>query len=260
MRILLCCQFYAPSVGGVQEVNRQLAERLVVRGHQVTVATTRLSNRDFETLNGVVIKGFGVTGNLVSGMVGEIKEFQKYIVAGKFDVMMVYAAQQWTFDALWAILDQITFPKVFIPCGFSGLYDPVYAKYFQAMADVLRKFDRLVFHATKYRDIDFAQKHGIENISIVPNGASEEMFSVAADPLFRSRNGISEQSFLLLTVGSFTGLKGHLELVKAFAILQLPEKQHATLILNGNKVQTVDSSISGLFGKFVGSAKAHGLY
>ena len=115
MHILFCCELYAPSVGGVQEVMRQLAERLVVRGHHVTVATSRLPGRELETLNGVNIKEFDVSGNLVSGMKGEIERYQEYVVAGGFDIVMIKAAQQWTFDALWPVLDEIKLPKVFIP-------------------------------------------------------------------------------------------------------------------------------------------------
>ena len=36
MQFLFCCEFYYPSIGGVQEVMRQIAERMVLRGHQVT--------------------------------------------------------------------------------------------------------------------------------------------------------------------------------------------------------------------------------
>lgn len=259
MKILFCCQFYAPSVGGVQEVIRQLAERLVARGHQVTVATTKLPTRDFSSLNGVAIKDFDVTGNVVSGMAGAINEYQKFVLAGGFDILMVMAAQQWTFDALWPIADQVPCPKVFFPCGFSGLYEPGYAKYFESLPEVLKKLDHLVFNATQYRDIDFARKHGIKKLSIIPVGASEEQFSVANDPLFRSRHGIPEQSFLFLTVGSFTGLKGHLELIKAFDRLQMPKGQHATLILNGNEVQALNVSVGSLFGKVVGLVRTHGL-
>src|SRR2546422_277727 len=259
MRILFCGQFYAPSVGGVQEVMRQIAERLVVRGHQVTVATTKLPGRDFKTLNGVDIEEFHVSGNIVSGMAGEIEQYQEYVVTGDFDVVMIMAAQQWTFDALWPVLDRVKYRKVFIPCGFSGLYEPAYAQYFQQLPGVLRKIDHLVFHATKYRDIDFAREHGIENYSVIPVGASEELFDVPVDASFRARHGIPEQSFLFLTVGSFNGLKGHLELANAFSRLELAEGQHATLILNGNDVQMLDRSISGLLGKFVGLIRTHGV-
>lgn len=259
MRILFCCQFYSPSVGGVQEVIRQIAEHLVARGHHVTVATTQLPMRDFDELNGVVVKGFDITGNWVSGMTGAVGEYQKYVIEGAFDVMMIYAAQQWTFDALWPVLDNIPFSKVFVPCGFSGLYEPGYAKYFQEIPDILRKFDHLIFHASKYRDVDFAHKHGIKQISVIPNGASEVEFNVAIDPTFRMRHEIPEQSFLFLTVGSFTGLKGHQELVSAFARMKLSDDQHATLILNGNEVHSLVKSVGGLSKKFTGLIKTHGL-
>lgn len=259
MRILFCCQFYAPSVGGVQEVIRQIAERLVMRGHQVTVATTKLPMRDFDTLNGVDIKGFDVKGNWVSGMAGEVNEYQEFVLGGDFDVVMIYAAQQWTFDAVWAVIDKVSYAKVFVPCGFSGLYEPGYTKYFQELPDVLKKFDQLIFNATKYRDIDYARAYGITQFSVLPNAASEMEFDVTADPLFRARHAIPEQSFLFLTVGSFTGLKGHHELVNAFAKMQLPETQHATLILNGNEVSRLEKGIGDLSRKLLGLVKTHGL-
>lgn len=72
MRILFCCQFYAPSVGGVQEVVRQLAEQLALRGNAVTIATTALPDRDFDMLNGVRVVEFAAAGNAVEGMSGDI--------------------------------------------------------------------------------------------------------------------------------------------------------------------------------------------
>lgn len=259
MRILFCCQFYAPSVGGVQELIRQVAEKLALKGHHVTVATTKLAARNFEELNGVNIKEFDVSGNLVTGMVGEVSGYQEYVISGGFDGILIYAAQQWTFDALWPVLDKILYPKIFSPCGFSGLYESGYAKYFQQMPEILKKFDHLVFNANKYRDIDFALENDIKNYTVIPNAASEEEFSVAIDPSFRMNHGILEESFLFLTVGSFTGLKGHLELVKAFALLQLPEGQHATLILNGNEVEQLGKNIGSLLDKTIGLVKTHGM-
>ncbi|QPK64915.1 glycosyltransferase family 4 protein [Methylomonas sp. LL1] len=233
MRLLFCCEFYFPSVGGVQEVMRQIAERLVLRGHEVTVATTRLADRQFSEYNGVKIVEFGVTGNLVRGMEGEIENYRNFVKNFPCDALMIKAAQQWTFDALWPVLDSINIRKVFIPCGFSGLFEPTYVGYFKDLPDILRKFDHLIFYAERYRDTDFARAHGITNLSILPNGASEIEFSVAPDPDFRLRHSIPESSFVLLTVGSMTGVKGHRELVEAFVRLKA-SKQHVTLILNGN--------------------------
>ena len=258
MRILFGCQFYAPSVGGVQEVMRQLAERLVASGHHVTVATTKLPTREFETLNGVVIKEFDVSGNYVSGMAGEVEQYQEFVVTSDFDVIMVMAAQQWTFDALWPVLDRMKCRKVFMPCGFSGLYEPAYGSYFRQLPEILKKIDHLVFHSTRYRDIDFVRERGIQNFSVIPCGASEEWFNVAVDGSFRSRHRIPEESFLFLTVGSFTGLKGHVELARAFSRLELADGQHATLMLNGNAVPILETRLGGLLGRCIGLLKTHG--
>ena len=56
MRILHTVEFYPPSIGGMQEVVRQLSERLVLLGHDVTVATTRIPERTASSQNGVKIR------------------------------------------------------------------------------------------------------------------------------------------------------------------------------------------------------------
>lgn len=234
MRLLFACEFYAPSTGGVQEVMKQLAERMVQRGHQVTVATSRLAERDFSSLHGVEIVGFDIAGNSVRGMTGEVERYREFVRTFPCDALMVKAAQQWTFDALWPVLDEIQCRKVFIPCGFSGLYEPMYKQYFVDLPAILRKWDHLIFYAEQYRDVDFARAHGMEHFTILPNGASELEFNAQPDAGFRRRHGIPEDSLLLLTVGTLTGVKGHREIAEAFARLQLPHGRHATLLLNGN--------------------------
>ena len=233
MRLLICCEFYAPSIGGVQEVIRQISERMVKRGHEVIVATTQLANRTFTELNGVHIEGFSVVGNGARGMKGEMKRYQDFVINAEVDAILIKAAQQWTFDALWPVLDRIKARKVFIPCGFSGLYQPAYTAYFKQIPDILRSFDHLIFYASQYRDIKFVRNHGMHHFTIVPNGASETEFEVPGDPFFRQRYNIPEESFLFLTVGSLTGMKGHLELAEAFAKLNTGNRP-AVLLLNGN--------------------------
>lgn len=233
MRFLFCCEFYFPSVGGVQEVVRQVAEHLVSWGHEVTVATTRLSTRDFTEHNGVRIVEFGAAGNLVRGMSGEIESYRKFVINFPCDALMIKAAQQWTFDALWPVLDNIKARKVFIPCGFSGLYEPAYSDYFVDIVPILRKFDHLIFYADQYRDTNFARQHGLTSYSIIPNGASEIDFAAPIDKAFRDRYHIPKDAFLMLTVGSLTGVKGHQELAESFERLQTNGRE-AVLILNGN--------------------------
>jgi L-malate glycosyltransferase len=239
MRILLCCELYPPSVGGVQEVMKQLAERLVLRGHQVTVATTKLPTRFFSELNGVQIREFKISGNFVRGMEGKVEEYHRFVTSQAFDVIMVKAAQQWTFDALWPVLSKVKAGKVFVPCGFSGLYEPAYAEYFRQLPPILQQFDHLIFYASDYRDINFAKEHGISRFSIIPNGASEVEFTAVSDRSFRERHSIGPDDLLFLTVGSLSRVKGHLDVATAFLSVEL--KGHpATLILNGNESVTVE--------------------
>jgi L-malate glycosyltransferase len=239
MRILLCCELYSPSVGGVQQVMQQLAERLVVRGHEVTIATTKLPTRLFSELNGVTIREFKISGNLVRGMEGTVAEYRRFVTSQSFDVIMIKAAQQWTFDALWPVLSEIKAGKVFVPCGFSSLYEPAYAEYFRQLPRILQQFDHLIFYASDYRDINFAKGHGMSRFSIIPNGASEAEFSVAPDHCFRQRHSIGLDDLLFLTVGSFSGVKGHLDVATAFLSADL-DGQPATLILNGNESLPVE--------------------
>ena len=229
MKILLCCEFYAPSIGGVQEVMRQLAERLVVRGHSVTVATTAVPMRRFQSLAGVNIKEFSVTGNLAHGMKGDLERYRQFVTANAFDVVMIKAAQQWTFDALWPLLHKVR--TIFIPCGFSCLYEPEYAEYFRQLPAILGQCDHLIFYSSEYRDIDFARKHGLTNFSIIPNGASETEFNAARDCTFREGYGLRDQDLLFLTVGSPTRLKGHYEIAEAFSKADFSGRS-ATLLLN----------------------------
>lgn len=220
---------------------RQIAEHLVRSGHQVTVATTRLPARDFRSYNGVAIEEFSVSGNIASGMTGEVARFQAFVKSFPADAILIKAAQQWTFDAVWPVLDSIRARKVFIPCGFSGLYLDEYRTYFRDLPDILRKFDHLIFYAGNYRDINFAREHRIEHFSIVPNGASETEFAVARDPRFRQSLGIPEKDFLILTVGSPIVSKGHTELAAAFTRIRTRRgcrdflrRRPVSLILNGD--------------------------
>jgi glycosyltransferase involved in cell wall biosynthesis len=233
MRLLFCCEFYYPSVGGVQEVMRQIAERMVKRGHEVIVATTGLTNRTGKEIHGVVIEEFNIVGNTVRGMKGEVERYRQFVLNINVDAILIKAAQQWTFDALWPILRQIRARKVFIPCGFSGLYEKKYADYFQQLPSVLKCFDHLIFYATRYRDIEYVRAHGIRHFTVIPNGASEIEFAFPRDLSFRARYNILQDSFVFLTVGSLTGTKGHLEVTKAFTELDTRGRA-AVLILNGN--------------------------
>jgi len=198
---------------------RQIAERMVARGHDVTVATSRHRGRKSTVLNGVKIRDFRASGKLAYALNGEIDQYRQFVRQFDADTILIMAAQQWSFDALWPILDHIKARKVFIPCGFSCLYEPEFAEYFRQIPDILRKFDHFIFNAEQYRDIDFVRRIGLTNFTVLPNGVSELEFEQQCDRQFRSRFGISEDDFVFLTVGNPIEAKGHREVIDAFSRL-----------------------------------------
>jgi glycosyltransferase involved in cell wall biosynthesis len=235
MKLLFCCESYWPHRGGVQEVMRQIAERMAAAGLDVSVATRVHPDRKTDIYNGVRIHSFDVTGNLVTGIRGEVDRYREFLTAFDGDAILIKAAQQWSFDALWPVLDQLKARKVFVPCGFSSFYEPAFRDYFRQLPDILRKFDHLIFYAEHYRDIDFARGNGITSFSIIPNGASEVEFGreTRQDGRLRQELGIPATDLILLTVGAPTSAKGHETVAQAFAQVDFAGRG-ATLILNGD--------------------------
>jgi glycosyltransferase involved in cell wall biosynthesis len=232
-RVLLCCEQYPPSVGGVQEVMRQIAERLAERGYDVVVATGTHPQRPLKAmLNGVQVVSFGITGNRVKGMAGPVANYQQFLKDGYFDAVLIKAAQQWTFDAAIDVMHQITARKVFIPCGFSGLRDPRFSNYFECMPIWLSYFDELIFYSNTYQDIEFARTNGLKNLRLIPNGVDAQEFKNASPGQILDELGIDTADDVLLSVGSMIMAKGHWEVLRAFRQARL--KRPATLIINGN--------------------------
>jgi glycosyltransferase involved in cell wall biosynthesis len=235
MNILHTVEWYWPSVGGAQEVIRQISERLVKRGHAVTVATSRIGGRPKGPISGVQVEEFAVSGNAVSGFRGEAKRYQDFLLGEHFDIMMNYAAQQWSADLAYPVLDRLTCRKVFAPCGFSGLFDPRYARYFEHLPEHMSRYDHLVFHSDAYRDIQFTREQSMAHYSVIPNGASGEEFATV-DATFRQRHGIPEKMPLLLSVCNHTSAKGHGLVMQAFRHARTGP---ATLVIIGKPIGRV---------------------
>ncbi|MFZ5437833.1 MAG: glycosyltransferase family 4 protein [Patescibacteria group bacterium] len=232
MKILHTVEFYDPSVGGAQEVVKQISEHLVKIGHDVTVATTQLSDRKFKILNGVKIKEFKISGNRAFGLHGEVKKYIDFVVNSKFDVVMNYAAQQWATDSIIDKLTQIKAKKIFVPCGFSGLNIKEYKDYFTKMPTWLANYDALVFPAKNYQDYVFAKNHGLKNLIEINNAADFAKFNNKSLNI-KEKIGIRKGNLTLLLVGSHSGAKGHREAINTLNIL--PHKRVSLIIVAKNE-------------------------
>lgn len=210
----------------------EIALRFVKKGHKVSVATSWRSDREQDSIDGINICSFKVSGNLVAGMAGEIDRYQDFLVNSKFDFLLVMAAQQWTFDAMLPVLDKIPYKKLHIPCGYSGFYLKKYKKYYQDMEAHLRMFDQLIYNSNDYRDINYAREKNIPNINVIPAGASEVEFMNPGKVNIREELAISKDDFIYLSVGAPAFNKGHKEILLSYLLLDVPFS--STLVLNGN--------------------------
>lgn len=224
-------QEYAPAIGGMAEVARQLSERLVAMGHKVTVATGTHPDRKENTLNAVNIFSFAITGNAVNGYTGNTAAYEQFLLAGNYDVVTCFAAQQWATDLTLPLLDKIKGKKVFVPTGFSYLHNPAYKDYYEGMKGWMQHFDANVFLSDSYQDIEFARKNNVTRNHLITNAASEEEFDGAAQTDIRKKFGIDKNKFLVLHVGSFTGAKGQPEAIKIFLKANIPD---SVLLLSGH--------------------------
>jgi glycosyltransferase involved in cell wall biosynthesis len=236
MRILHCVESYYPSVGGMQEVVKQLSERLAAKGHEVTVATRFQEERKFDTLNGVKVVGFKVSGNAVSGIKGEKEKYIEFLLNGNYDVVTFFAAQQWATDLALPILDQIKGKKVSVPTGYSGYYWETYQGYFNDMKKYIHGYDMNVYLSYDYRDINFAKENKVDEkkITLIPNGAGADEFLKKYDIDIRSKLNIPNDDLIILSIGSYTGWKGHNEMVEMFLRSNI---KNATLLMIGNHYQ-----------------------
>jgi L-malate glycosyltransferase len=208
MKILHTVQRYAPDVGGSEEVIKQVSEHLAAFGHEVTVATSATPARKTAILNGVHIKEFSCSGNIVEGINGNGKGFTDFVRNSDFDIMLNYAAQIWSTDLVFDYLPELKCKKVFVPCGYSRLQDSRFKQYYSRMPAILNQYDGILYHSGSYIDKRFADEHGITKGIVIPNGSGLREFLDAKRGDFRKRHNIGTKA-IVLNVSNHSWLKGH---------------------------------------------------
>jgi glycosyltransferase involved in cell wall biosynthesis len=242
VKIIHTVESYLPARHGMSEVVRQVSERLVARGHEVTVLTGDHHERTTAHIAGVEVKSFAVHGKSAIGVSGDVQGYQQYLLDASPDIITNFAAQQWATDLVFPLLPRMKAKKVFVPTGFSGRGDALFASYFRKMRDWMGLYDACVFLSDDYRDINFARESGIKKTVLIPNGAALDEFDRPKDPEFRKRLGIPEDHFLVIHVAGYLSVaKGQIEAIEIFGKSEI---QNATLLLICN--QFAEGRLEGL--------------
>ena len=234
MKIYHCVESYFPAVGGMQEVVKQLSERMAKLGHEVYVLTRFHPDRNFETLAGVNVVQFDIQGNPKKAETAIERSYVDYLLNIRGDVVTFFAAQQWATDLALPVLAQIKAKKVSVPTGYSGLYWPDFKQYFEDMKTHIHGYDMNVYLSNDYRDINFARENKVKHMTLIPNGAAEDEFLPENNINVRRELNIPANHYLVLLVGSYTTWKGHKEAIEIFLRSTVKD---ATLLMIGNNFQ-----------------------
>ena len=234
MNILICCEFFYPSVGGAQKVALELSKNFISKGHKVTIATSKFNNKlpKCQIFKKIKIQRFKVNGNHKKGISGEYVNYQNFLKDKKFDVVLFYAAQQWTFDAALPILNQIKSNLYFAPCGFSGLKKIGYKNYYKFVVNKIKPIKKNIVHSLNYIDVNFLKKHNIKNNILIPNAADNDFVKVNNLNFFKV-NKIRKAQKNILNISNYKFNKGQDLSILIFFLLNF--KREINLIFIGEK-------------------------
>lgn len=208
MLILQTAQSYPPEVSGVAEVVRQISERLARRGHEVHVATGAVGHAPAaETLNGVHVCRFDVSGNSATGMCGATAQYLGFVRSRQWDVVSTHCAQVWSTDLVLPCIESIPGAKVFVGHGLSALSNPRYTEYFRQLGKVLARFDVVVTLSELLEESGFCAAHGLRPAVVIPNGADLVEWAAPVRNV-RASWGIGERPWML-GVSNHSTVKGH---------------------------------------------------
>ena len=231
MKILHTVQGYYPDIGGSEELIRRISERLVARGHDVTVFTSFHSDRKFTEFNGVKVRQFPISGNNARGIKGDIALYLSTVRDQDYDIMMNYAAQSWSTDILLPYIRELNGKKLLAPCGYSRLHDRRYKKYFSTLPSYLQYYDMLIYHSTYYQDKLFGDKNSLLKNIVISNFADEQEFT--SRPIdFRTKYKLQDKRICLCVSNHFRD-KGHGFVIDAFLKADV---HNSILVIIGNPV------------------------
>ena len=129
----------------------------------------------------------------------------------KYDLILFYAAQQWTFDLALPILSKINSKKIFLPCGFSNIKNLLYKPYYNLiLRNKCNFFNKIICFSKTTNDYIFLKKNKISSnkIAIITNGGNK----------FEKK--IKKNNDNLLVVGNFNFYKNQLLIVFASFFLK----------------------------------------
>lgn len=211
LSILLCGDFFWPSVGGSELYLEDIAMRLTKLGHRVEIACRWQPERILETYKGLRIHQFRCSGNLVMGISGNLASYRRLVFEGGYDCIFILThPDNWNFVAL--LNPPITRPRIVAMPSINAVnVEEWNCRGLSAeICKILRVPDLLIRASESGYDAKFIARLGLESV-FIPHAVEP----IPDDSNFRERFGLSDKKQLLVMVANFWPVKNHDMLLKA---------------------------------------------
>ena len=217
MKIIQVTPGYPPSIGGVQNVAKEISVGLANMGHEVTVFTCTNGIKDIKrqtekNLTVYYLKDFVFAHTPVVPML-----FFRLLLIPTDSIMHVHISKAFIPEIVYLISKIRKIPYVahfhldVEPSGRLGFLLPIYKMIF--LRRVLKNANKVVVLSTRYKDL-MKNKYGLtKRILVIPNGVGEEFF-------LAKRKTAVRDDFNLLFVGRVSIQKNVACLVEAVSLVK----------------------------------------
>ena len=240
MRVIQIVSYYPPCIGGMQNVVREISERLAEKGHQVEVFTSDIGCkkgklRSTKNLKIHYLKSFEFAHTPIMPSL-----FFKLLKISKDSVMHVHIAQALVPEIVCLISKIKKIPYIahvhgdIQPSGKYGFLLLLYKKLF--IKRILSKAEKVVCLSKEYKQFIFKKYRIIKSkIIVIPNGVGKEFFMKKEKKLNKIPN--------LLFVGRLSVEKNIPELIEAVSLLKKRVTLH--IVGEGEKNEELKKLILG---------------
>lgn len=237
MKILQVSSLFPPHVGGIEHHVETLSNKLVEKGHEVTVYTSNVpKSKRHEVINGVEIYRFQslfspLNNQFIPGL------FFKLISKNRFEIIHVHSH-------LHISSNIAVFSKIFIKrpivltshgtVNYEGWKNLINVLYNKTMAKwMLKSIDRIIALSSKQADILENLGADSSNITIIPHGIDLSQINLTGDTeKFKNLYRLNDKNIILF-VGGLIPRKGINYLIEAMKYV----KFDSVLLIVGGELQ-----------------------
>ncbi|ADI85775.2 glycosyltransferase [Geobacter sulfurreducens] len=212
LRILIACDYFWPSIGGLEVIAENLGVRLQAMGHTVEIATGALPNRAEDKHRGLNILSLDRTPEPGTNTPKAANELRQLVSSGGYDACILLADPlNWVIWSIEGVVPPTGTTVVVQPLineeGFTVWKDN--ASFRSRLATILRNVHAVVALSRGGAEVRFLREERIASVYI-PNGT--DLPDQAID--FRKAYSIPAETPLFLHVANLWPVKNHIGILR----------------------------------------------